>query len=288
MPAGTLIQDDATEPAEPEKDISMTHRGSASGLAGPLLAGLLLCVAPLAARADELADIKQAGVLSVGVFEDFPPFASAGSDMTLHGYDIDVANALATAMGVKLKLVGITGQNRIPYLQEHKVNLLLSVGDSPEREKVIDFTEAYAPYYIAVLGPHALPVSSAADLAGKSVAVNRGTLEDTELTKAAPPSTDVKRFDSYSGVIAAFLSGQVQAIAVGNDVGASVLSRHPAIEPEQKFQLLSSPDHISLNKGEPALKQAVNDTIAKMKADGSLDKISQQWLGKPLDPKDLM
>jgi polar amino acid transport system substrate-binding protein len=256
--------------------------------AGLLFAGLLLATLPSLARADEVANIKQAGVLSVGVFEDFPPFASAGSDMTLHGYDIDVANAIADALGVKVKLVGITGQNRIPYLQEHKVDLLLSVGQSPEREKVIDFTDAYAPYYIAVLGPHALAVGSAADLAGKSIAVNRGTLEDTELTKAAPASADIKRFDSYSGVIAAFLSGQVQAIAVGNDVGASVLSKHPAIEPEQKFQLLSSPDHIALNKGEPAFKQMLNDVVAKMKSDGRLDKISQQWLGKPLDPKDLM
>jgi hypothetical protein len=64
------------------------------------------------ARADELADIKAAGVLNVGVFADFPPFASAGSDMTLHGYDIDVANALGEALGVKVKLVPITGQNR--------------------------------------------------------------------------------------------------------------------------------------------------------------------------------
>ena len=252
-----------------------------------LLVGLLGML-PAVARADELADIKKAGVVSVGVFEDFPPFASAGSDMSLHGYDIDVANAIAGALGVKVKLVGITGQNRIPYLQEHKVNLLLSVGDSPEREKVIDFTDAYAPYYIAVLGPKALAVHSAADLAGKSIAVNRGTLEDTELTKAAPASADIRRFDSYSGVIAAFLSGQVQAICVGNDVGASVLARHPAIEPEQKFQLLSSPDHIALNKGEPAFKQMLNALIAKMRADGSLNKISEQWLGKPLDPKDLM
>jgi polar amino acid transport system substrate-binding protein len=252
-----------------------------------LLSGLLLAALPAVTRADELASIKQAGVLNVGVFEDFPPFASAGSDMSLHGYDIDVANALATVLGVKLRLVGITGQNRIPYLQEHKVDLLLSVGQNPEREMVIDFTESYAPYYIALLGPKAMAIGGPADLGGKTVAVNRGTMEDTEITKSAPASADIKRFDSYSGVIAAFLAGQVQTIVVGNDVGAAVLTKHPATEPEQKFQLMSSPDHIALNKGEPAFKQFLNNAIARMKADGSLDKISQQWLGKPLDPKDL-
>jgi polar amino acid transport system substrate-binding protein len=261
----------------------MTRRLAAALLLGCAFTGLTLGTA----RADALDDIHKAGVLKVGVFEDFPPFASAGSDMSLHGYDIDVANALAKSLGVKLALVGITGQNRIPYLQEHKVDILLSVGQSPEREKVIDFTQSYAPYYIAVLGPHAMKVTTAADLAGKTIGVNRGTLEDSSLTEAAPKDADIKRFDNYNGVISAFLAGQVQMIAVGNDVGASVLARHPTIEPEQKFQLLSSPDHIALNKNEPALKQSLNDTIAKMKADGSLNKISIQWLQKPLDPKDL-
>jgi polar amino acid transport system substrate-binding protein len=252
-----------------------------------LLVAAFIAYRPVAARADALADIKKAGVLNVGVFEDFPPFASAGPDMRLHGYDIDVATALAAALGVKLNLVAVTGQNRIPYLEDHKVDILLSVGDSPEREKVIDFTSAYAPYYIAVLGPHALKVTGPADLAGKSIGVNRGTLEDTSVTSAAPPTADIRRFDNYNGVITAFLSGQVQLIVVGNDVGAAVLARHPTIEPEEKFELLTSPDHIALNKNEPALKAALNDAITKMKSDGSLNDISVKWLHKPLNEKDL-
>ena len=267
----------------------MKLRSSAcSGLSAfLLLVAAFVAYQPAAARADALADIKKAGVLNVGVFEDFPPFASAGPDMRLHGYDIDVATALAAALGVKLNLVAVTGQNRIPYLEDHKVDILLSVGDSPEREKVIDFTSAYAPYYIAVLGPHALRVTGPADLAGKSIGVNRGTLEDTSMTSAAPSTADIRRFDNYNGVITAFLSGQVQLIVVGNDVGAAVLARHPTIEPEEKFELLTSPDHIALNKNEPALKAALNDAITKMKSDGSLNDISVKWLHKPLNEKDL-
>ncbi len=50
------------------------------------------------AQADELADITKAGVLKVGIFEDFPPFSSAGTDLVSQGYDIDVINALAKAL----------------------------------------------------------------------------------------------------------------------------------------------------------------------------------------------
>jgi len=249
-----------------------------------LALGLVLAARP--AAADGLDDIVKAGVLKVGIFEDFPPFSSAGTDMKSQGYDIDVIDLLAKALGVKPELVGITGQNRIPYLTEHKVDILVSVGQSAERAKIIDFTDAYAPYYIAVMGPKSVAVSGPADLKGKTIAVNRGTLEDTSVTEVAPAGADIQRFNDYNGVISAFLSGQVQLMVVGNDVGATILAKHPAIEPEQKFQLMNSPDHIGLNKNEPRLKQKLNDAIAQMKKDGSLNEISKKWLYLPL-PSDL-
>ena len=105
------------------------------------------------AHADALEDITKAGTVRIGLFEDFPPFASLGSDMKIQGYDVDMAEKLAAALGVKPEVVGITGQNRIPYLSEGKVDLLLSIGYSDERAQVVEFTDPYAPYYIPVMGP---------------------------------------------------------------------------------------------------------------------------------------
>lgn len=255
-------------------------------LAGAALIGISL-VAANPAVADALADIQKAGTIKVGVFADFPPFSSVGPDMKLKGYDIEVAEALAAALKVKPELVEITGQNRIPYLNEHRVDVLMSVGKNAEREKVIAFTQAYAPYYIAVIGPKAMTVKGPADLADKTISVNRGTLEDTSLTEAAPKSADIRRFDNYNAVIQSFLSGQTQLMATGNDVGAQVLAKHTDLAPEQKFQLLSSPDHLAINKNEPALLKALDDAIDGLKTSGTLDKVSAKWLGKPLDPKDL-
>lgn len=240
-----------------------------------------------AAKADELADVKTAGQINVGIFSDFPPFSSASADMSLKGYDVDVAQAIAHALGVKLNLLSVTGQNRIAYLNDKRVDIIMSVGYSKERADVIDFAAAYAPYYITVIGPTALKVSGKDDLADKSIAVNRGTLEDTSLTAAAPQSADIKRFENYNSVIQAFISGQTQLMVVGNDVGAQVLARQVELKPEQKFQLLTSPSHIGLRKNEDALKKAVNDVIATMVSDKSLDTASKSWLKTPLNPADL-
>ena len=130
-------------------------------------------------------------------------------------------------------------------------------------------------------------LKAATQKASYPIAVNRGTLEDTSLTEAAPASADIHRFDNYSAVIQAFISGQTQLMVVGNDVGAQVLAQQVELKPEQKFQLLTSPSHIALNKNEDRLKKAVDDAVAKMLADGKLDASSQAWLKVPLNPENL-
>ncbi|MGH8780319.1 transporter substrate-binding domain-containing protein [Paraburkholderia sp.] len=253
--------------------------------AAAFAAALLTSFAPTA-HADALDTIAKSGVVRIGVFEDYPPFGSIGPDMKPQGYDIDVAELIGKALGAKVELVQVTGDNRMAYLADHKADLLLSVGQTPERAKVIDFSQPYAPYYLAVFGPKTLTVKNANDLAGKTVSVARGTLEDLSVSKIAPASATIKRFDDPNGAISAFISGQVQLLVVGNDVGATILARHPANDPEQKFSLFSSPDHVGLNKNEPRLLHKVDDTIARARKDGTMNAISQKWLRAPL-PADL-
>lgn len=250
-------------------------------------AALMVCASVTTAAADALEDIKSAGQINVGIFSDFPPFSSASADLSIKGYDVDVAEFLAGKLGVKVNLVSVTGQNRIPYLNDKRVDILLSVGYSDERAKVIDYAAAYAPYYIAVIGPAAMKVKNAADLADKTIAVNRGTLEDTELTKVVPASATVRRFDNYSSVIQAFISSQADLMVVGNDVGAKVLAKQEGLAPEQKFQLLTSPSRIALNKNEENLKKALNDAVAEMLSSGKLNMASEAWLNTPLNPDNL-
>ncbi|CCM77038.1 transporter substrate-binding domain-containing protein [Rhizobium mesoamericanum] len=258
-----------------------------SKLARTFTAAAAFALVGVSAHADDLSDIKAAGQISVGIFSDFPPFSSASADMSLKGYDVDVAQSIADSLGVKLNLVSVTGQNRIAYLNDKRVDILMSVGYSKERAEVIDFAAAYAPYYIAVIGPAAVAIKGKDDLADKTIAVNRGTLEDTSLTAAAPASATIQRFENYNSVIQAFISGQTQLMVVGNDVGAQVLARQDALKPEQKFQLLTSPSHIALRKSEDGLKNAVNDVVAKMITEGKLDASSQAWLKTPLNPENL-
>nr|WP_026743264.1 transporter substrate-binding domain-containing protein [Lonsdalea quercina] len=235
------------------------------------------------ALADQLQDIEKRGVLRVAVPQDFPPFGSVGTDLQPQGYDIDMARYLASEMKLKLQLVPVTSANRVPYLQTNKVDLVISsLGKNAEREKVIDFSRAYAPFFLGVFGPKDGDLANPQALAGKSVGVTRGAVEDMVLTDIAPKEAQLKRYEDNNTTLSAYLSGQVQYIATGNLVVAAIAAQNPTKAPVAKFMLKDSPCFIGLKKDEPALKAKVDALIDKAVQDNTLNGLSQKWLKAPL------
>ncbi|CAM4378382.1 transporter substrate-binding domain-containing protein [Vibrio agarivorans] len=239
------------------------------------------------AEANQLESVQKNGVLKVAVPQDFPPFGSVGRDLKPQGYDIDMAEHLAKELNVKLELVPVTSANRIPYLQTGKVDLVISsMGKNPERERAIDFTQAYAPFYLGVFGAEGEVVSSAEDLSGKTIGVTRGSVEDLNLTDIAPKDTTIRRFEDNNATLSSYLSGQVSLIATGNLVVTEIATRYPSKAPETKFLLKNSPCFVGVKKGEEALVEEINRLITEAKQAGVLEEMSQKWLKAPF-PADL-
>jgi polar amino acid transport system substrate-binding protein len=248
-----------------------------------LLAAAALCATAGAARAETaLEGVMAKKLITIAIPTDFPPYGFVGTDLKPQGLDIDMAHLIAAKLGVKVELVPVTSANRIPYLQTKKADLVIStLGKNPEREKVIDFTIAYSPFFQAVFAPKGTVVKGPADLAGKSISVTRGAIEDMELSKIAPASADIKRFEDNNGTVSAFVSGQVQVIATGASVAGNLMGRNPQLGTEFKFVLKDSPNYIGVGKGEDALRSKVNQVISDAKASGELDKLAVKWLGRP-------
>lgn len=237
----------------------------------------------LSASADVLQDIKDRNLIRIAVPQDFPPFGSVGTDLKPQGIDVDMANYIAKEMGVKIEIVPVTSANRIPYLQTQKVDLVISsLGKNPEREKAIDFSTPYAPFFLGVFGSKDEDVTQISQLADKTVGVTRGSVEDLELEKNAPKSVNVRRFEDNNTTLTAYLSGQVNLIATGNLVAAEIAKRQPQRAPESKFMLKDSPCYIGMAKGEVALQAKVNELIKAALASGELNDISMKWLKAPL------
>lgn len=250
-----------------------------------LLLALCLSAAalPLAAQAQSALDeVMAAKQINIAVPTDFPPYGFVSTDLKPQGLDVDMAQYIGSKLGVKVELVPVTSANRIPYLQTKKAHLVIStLGKNPEREKVIDFTAAYSPFFQAVFAPKTVAVKSFADLAGKAVGVTRGAIEDMELSKLSPAGADVKRFEDNNATVSAYVSGQVQVIATGASVAGTIMVRNPQLGTEFKLLIKDSPNFIGVAKGEDALRLKVNEIIAGAKASGDIDKMARKWLGRP-------
>jgi polar amino acid transport system substrate-binding protein len=236
---------------------------------------------PAFAADDALAKIKARNSIRIAVPQDYPPYGFVDSDMKAKGYDVEMATIIATKLGVKLELIPVTAPNRIAYLQTQKADLTISsLGKTPEREKVIDYSVAYAPFFDAIFGSKDVQAKNFSDLSGKTISVTRGSMQDDELQRLAADAV-VKRFEDNNATLAAFLSGQTQMFAAGTSVAAAIQQKNPNQSLELKVILSNAPCYVGVPKGEPQLLAKVNEIILEAKKSGALDDISQRWLGAP-------
>ena len=231
----------------------------------------------------DLADILEAGTVKIAIPESFAPFGSLGASGEYEGYDVDVAKLIAEDLGVELEIVPVTSNQRIPFLETDRVDLVIAtMGANPERAKSIWFSSAYAPFFSGAFASSDKVIASVTDLAGMSVGLTGGTLEDLELTKIAPETTEIIRFGDNAATRAAFESGQVDVLVSGNTVAAAISAADADADIETKFILKESPAFIGIKKGNLDLLFWVNTFILHKTLGGELDALSNTWLGQDL------
>lgn len=250
-----------------------------------LLAALSTTV--LGAQADTLDDIRAAKKIRISIDLAVPPSGMTDANMKPTGSDYDVAVLLAKDLGVALEVVPTVGATRIPNLQTGKADLIIStLAWTPERAKVIDYSVPYAPQISLVGGVKGINVKSMADLAGKSVAVNRSTTQDTDLTQNAKGAT-VVRYDDDAGVITAVVTGQADLVGTSNALFQTMMQKAPHRNLEQKFVLRVNDLGIGVRKGDTRLLAWVNDWVKANHANGKLNEIFKKYHGTEI-PKDVV
>jgi polar amino acid transport system substrate-binding protein len=241
-------------------------------------------VAQSSAQADKLADILAKGVVRIGVPLDAPPFGSQDANRNPIGFDIEMAEMVAKALGVKLEMQQITGANRIPFLLTDKVDIVISVmGLTPERAKQITFTAPYANTFLAVYGSKSSPVTSADNVGSARIAAARGTTQDLALTEMNPKAVMMRTEDDATAA-AAYISGQAELFATNSIVAQALAKQNPNKEFDRKFVIRRSPAHMGVRMGEINLARWLDGVIFYNTMNMELDRLHRKYLGIPMDP----
>lgn len=234
------------------------------------------------ASADQLQDILDRGTIRVGVIADVAPFGFLDEKQQPAGLDVEVANLIASDLGVKLEITQMTAQNRLPYLVTDKVDILVALLSlTPERAKQVMFTSPYTTTTIGVFGPTETAVKSVADIGKLSIGVTRGTVEDSAITKLAPDA-NIIRFEDNATATTAYQTGQVDLYATG-DIVAYVLNKNDKSRRlDIKFSMGADLVHMGVKANEFGMLQWLNSFILVHRLNGDLNNITIKWLGVPL------
>ncbi len=237
------------------------------------LAGCAL-FAGAAADARSLEDIRKSGTIVIASEGKFSPFNFVDKGK-LTGFEIDVADAIAKKMGLKVdwKMMGFDGL-LVGLGQDRWDMVIASHGITEERAKAVTFA---TPHYCTggVIISKDGAVKTAKDLAGKTVAVQTGTTYYENVKKL--PVKDVKSFPADSSARAALDSGHVDAWVTDKFVAKESLAATPGTPDKMGDYLFVEKIAAAFAKGNAGLAAEVDRALASMMADGTYAAISKKW-----------
>lgn len=255
-------------------------------LAAVAVSAATLCAALAPAHAATLEQVLQQKTLRVAIDLNAPPYGMKDAGLKEIGSDVETARLLAKDLGVKLDIVPTTQANRIPFLLTNKADVVVSsLTITPQRKEVVDFTIPYAVIQSVIAAPASENIKTIDDLAGKTVVTARGTTNDANVTKMAPASTNIVRFENDATAMTAVTSGR-SAIYSGAPAIIASLNKQLAESGKPplvtKVVMATSMLGIGVAKNNPQLLEKMNELIRKNLKNGELNTIYKKYHGADL------
>lgn len=221
------------------------------------------------------AALKSKGSITVGIACDYPPFGYTGIDGKNAGYDADVSRTLARyAFGdeSKVKFTCVTPQNRIPYLETGKIDIIAStLGYTKERDETIDYSVPYFDSGAKLLVKKASPVKGWKDVEGKAVITKQGTTSSTYLQNCYPTSQQLL-LEGTSDAVTALKDDRGVAFAEDSTLllGLTLNDDSLKVVGEDKAE---TPWGLGIKQGDTETKKWVDAVLEDLQAKDELWKI---------------
>ena len=247
-----------------------------------LVLSVLMLTAVLAGcgSGTSLADVKNAGTLTIATSPDFPPFESLGEGNVVEGIEIDVLNKVCEQLGVTLTIQQMDFDSVLAGIAAGKFDLGASgITVTESRKKNMLFTDPYCLAAQAIVVTAGSPIQSKADLAGKSVSAQTAT---TAEEYCMAEGYDVKAFQANSDAQAALVTGKVDAWVIDDLTAAEMVKAYNEENGEGALVILpeamtTEPYAFALQPGSDELAAEINKIVNQMVADGTMAAIFEKY-----------
>jgi len=239
--------------------------GSGSPAASPA------AVASLPTEGPTLDAIRSAGKLVCGVKFDVIAFGFRNPTTgDVEGFDADLCREIAGALGVEPEFVEAISANRIPFLQEDRVDIIVStMTRNEERLGQIDFSKIYYLAGQKILVKSDSPHQTVDDLvaAGVKVCSGQGSTSETNLRDKGVEEANLVLFATYSEAAQALLDGRCDAVSTDDSILFGLAQQNEGLEVRGEA-FTEEPLGIGIKKGKEDLVAFINAVLDQMAANG--------------------
>jgi len=225
-------------------------------------------------------NVAAADKINFGSSATYPPFESLDASNQIVGFDIDLAKALCKQMQAECTFTNHAFDSLIPSLKFRKYDAVISGMDiTPERSKQVSFT---TPYYAnsAVVIAKKGAFKSFDELKGKRIGMENGTTHQKYLQDKHPEIKTVS-YDSYQNAIIDLKNGRIDGVFGDTAVVNEWLKTNPQLgtvgEHVTDAEYFGTGLGIAVRPDNQVLLTKLNTALAAIKADGTYQKISDQW-----------
>lgn len=227
---------------------------------------------------DLLETIQEKGKLVVGMSADYAPYEfhyidENGKDV-IGGFDVDIANEIADAIGVELVIQEMDFDALVSALPAGKVDVVISgMNPTEERAKVVDFSDIYynSQHGILVRTEDADKYKTFADLEGAKVGAQLGSTQE-QIAKAEIPNTDLQLLANVNNLILELKSGKVDAIVMEKPVAEMAVKNNPDLAVgEPTYEEKTGGNAVGVAKNNPELLAKINEVINELNESGKMD-----------------
>jgi polar amino acid transport system substrate-binding protein len=260
------------------KTLMLLSRLFAVGLAACSLLG------SVDAGARTLDEIIASKKIVFGINPNLPPLGTYDAKNNIDGFDVSIAKKIADSLGVKLEIVPVGSNDRVPFLMTDKIDAVMGgMTRNADRLKVIDFTDPVNTEVLGVLTTQATSYTDWTQLNDPAVRLVqvRGTTP-IQLIQEKLPKAQLLILDNYPDAVRTIAQGRADALIDVLDFMLSYTKNYPT-----KWRVVDAPievdyDCIGVQKGNTALTQRLNKEVDALQKNGFVAASWKKWFGSAM------